>query len=84
VIIAARNEERHIGQLLDSLVNQTYPKDKFEVLVFDGMSQDSTLQILEKYKAYLDLKIFKNPKIRQVFAFNEGILIELVEIYLWL
>jgi len=73
VIVAARNEEKHIGELLDSLVNQTYPKDKFEVLVFDSMSQDSTLQIVEKYKGYLNLKIFKNPKIRQVFAFNEGI-----------
>jgi glycosyltransferase involved in cell wall biosynthesis len=73
VIIAARNEEKYIGKLLDSLVNQTYPKDKFEVLIFDGMSQDRTLQIAERYKSLLNLRIFVNPKIRQVFAFNRGI-----------
>jgi glycosyltransferase involved in cell wall biosynthesis len=73
VIVATRNEEKHIGQLLDSLVDQTYPKDRFEVLIFDGMSQDSTLQIVEKYKSRLSLRIFTNPKIRHVFAFNKGI-----------
>jgi len=73
VIVATRNEEKHIGRLLDSLVDQTYPKDRFEVLIFDGMSQDSTLKIVEKYKSRLNLRIFTNPKIRHVFAFNKGI-----------
>jgi glycosyltransferase involved in cell wall biosynthesis len=73
VIVAARNEEKHIGRLLDSLVNQTYPKDRFEVLVFDGMSQDSTLQIVKKYMGMLNLRVFENPKVKHVFAFNKGI-----------
>ncbi|MGB9622799.1 MAG: glycosyltransferase, partial [Candidatus Bathyarchaeia archaeon] len=73
IIIATRNEEKHIAQLLDSLVAQTYPKDKFEVLIFDGMSEDATLQIVEKYRNLLNLRIFKNPRIKQVFAFNRGI-----------
>jgi len=73
VIVATRNEEKHIDRLLDSLVHQTYPKDRFEVLIFDGMSQDSTLQIIEKYKSRLNLRIFTNTKIRHVFAFNKGV-----------
>jgi len=73
VIVAARNEEKYIGRLLDSLVNQTYPKDRFEVIVFDGMSQDSTLQIVKKYMGLLNLRVFENPKIKHVFAFNKGI-----------
>lgn len=73
VIIATRNEEKYISQLLDSLVNQTYPKDRFEVLIFDGMSTDATVQIVKKYENLLNLRVFKNEKIRHVFAFNRGI-----------
>ncbi|MEM2970599.1 MAG: glycosyltransferase [Candidatus Bathyarchaeia archaeon] len=73
IIIATRNEEKYIARLLDSLVNQTYPKDKFEVLVIDGMSQDNTLKIVEGYRNSLNLRVLNNPKIRHVFAFNKGI-----------
>jgi len=40
VIIPARNEESFIGKCLDSVIAQDYPKDKLEVLVVDGMSED--------------------------------------------
>lgn len=73
VIVATRNEEKYIGKLLGSLVNQTYPKDKFEVIVVDGMSEDMTLKIAEKYKDRLNLRVFKNAKIRSTYAFNKGI-----------
>ena len=33
IVIAARNEELVIGNLVDSLYQQTYPKDKFQVFV---------------------------------------------------
>ncbi len=73
IIIPTRNEEKYIGQLLDSLVKQDYPKDKIEILIFDGMSNDKTLEIIRRYKKKLNIKIFKNKRIKQVFAFNEGI-----------
>ncbi|MCE5249731.1 hypothetical protein LLG96_05875, partial [bacterium] len=31
IIIAARNEVKHIGQLLDDLTGQDYPADRFEI-----------------------------------------------------
>ncbi len=71
VIIPTKNEEEYIGKLLDSLVKQTYPVDMFEILLFDGMSEDSTVEMVEEYRD-LDIKIFQNPKIRQVYAWNEG------------
>ena len=73
VIVATRNEEKHIGKLLDSLVNQTYPKNCFEVIIVDGMSQDATLEIVEKYRDRLNIRVFNNPRIRSTFAFNKGI-----------
>jgi cellulose synthase/poly-beta-1,6-N-acetylglucosamine synthase-like glycosyltransferase len=37
IIIPARNEEKNLPELLESLKNQTYKK-KFEIIVVDGKS----------------------------------------------
>jgi cellulose synthase/poly-beta-1,6-N-acetylglucosamine synthase-like glycosyltransferase len=75
VIIPAYNEERYIRKCLEEWVNQDYPKDKYEILVFNGMSTDETENIIEEFqKKYPDLiKYFINSKRKQVYAFNEGI-----------
>lgn len=73
VVVATRNEEEHIGELLDSLVEQTYPKNGFEVIVVDGLSKDRTLKVVEQYKECLNIRAFENPRIRSVYAFNKGL-----------
>lgn len=47
VLIPARNEEKKISELLDSLVVQDYPE--YEVLIVDDGSTDSTWSIIEDY-----------------------------------
>lgn len=42
VVVAARDEEVRIGRLLDSLEAQDYPRDRFDVIVVDDRSRDST------------------------------------------
>ena len=49
IIIAARNEEENIGQLLQALKNQTYPADFFEVIVIDDHSTDKTAKIVQQF-----------------------------------
>ncbi|MBU9937273.1 MAG: glycosyltransferase [Ferruginibacter sp.] len=49
VIIPARNEESNIAACLDSVCNQSYPKDLYEVLVVDDHSTDNTAAIARKY-----------------------------------
>ncbi len=49
VIIPARNEEKNIGALLQSLQRQDYPKQSFEVIVVDDHSSDSTAEIVNKF-----------------------------------
>jgi glycosyltransferase involved in cell wall biosynthesis len=73
VIVATRNEEKHIGKLLNSLVEQTYPKNRFEVLIVDGMSKDRTLQVVEKFNDRLNIRVLENPRIRAIYAFNKGL-----------
>lgn len=50
VVIAARNEENTIGPLLTALAAQTYPAEKFEVLVVDDHSTDRTADVAVSYK----------------------------------
>ena len=45
ILIAARNEEKVIAGLLESLDNQNYPKDLYEVFVIPNNCTDATEQI---------------------------------------
>ncbi len=75
VIIPCRNEKRFIKNCIDSILNQDYPKDKIEVLVIDGMSDDGTREIVNDYcKKDLIIKLLDNPKKIVPTALNKGIL----------
>jgi len=73
VIIPTRNEEKYIGKCLESLVSQTYPKRRFEVLVIDGMSEDKTLNVVGGFVGKINLRVLENWKIKHVYALNQGI-----------
>lgn len=45
VIIPALNEERVIGDCLRALAEQTYPRDRYEVVVVDNGSRDRTAEM---------------------------------------
>ena len=48
VVIAARNEEDHISNLINDLIAQEYPLDKLEVIIVNDRSTDMTLSILNE------------------------------------
>jgi biofilm PGA synthesis N-glycosyltransferase PgaC len=45
IIISSRNEESNIRHCLNSIINQSYQKDKFEVILIDDASEDQTVKI---------------------------------------
>jgi len=49
IIIPARNEEENTESLLQSIANQDYPKELFEVIVADDNSTDNTAAITGKF-----------------------------------
>lgn len=74
IIIPLRNEEKFIIKCLDSILAQDYPKENLEVLVVDGISQDKTKEIVEKYaKEYGFIRILDNPKKYTPSGLNIGI-----------
>jgi glycosyltransferase involved in cell wall biosynthesis len=74
VIIPCRNEERFIVKCLDSIIAQDYPKEKLEVLLVDGMSEDGTRKIVERsYGQYPFIMLLDNPNKITPCALNIGI-----------
>ena len=60
IIIAAHNEENIIGKTLDKLIQQDYPKDKYEIVVVADRCNDRTVKIIkEKKKNFSMLKIIE-------------------------
>lgn len=59
IVIPTYNEERNIGNCLDSIFSQQYPTDLLEVIVVDNYSSDKTIELVKGY----DVKILYN-KIR--------------------
>ena len=49
IIIPALNEEKDIEACLSSLSQQTYPRERYEILVVDNGSQDSTKELASHY-----------------------------------
>jgi len=74
VVVPCRNEEKFIGQCLESIIRQDYPKEKLEVLVVDGMSDDKTRGIIDDYcQKYSFIKLLDNHYKFTPFALNIGI-----------
>lgn len=77
VIISTYNRANTIWMCLDSLMNQNYPKDDYEVIVVNNNSSDNTEEVVEKYiENYPDvnLKYYFVPRPGQVYARQIGIL----------
>jgi glycosyltransferase involved in cell wall biosynthesis len=58
VIIPTYNRAELLRCTLDSLVRQTLPVDRFEVLVVDDGSSDGTADVVEEYQGVLNLRYF--------------------------
>ena len=74
VIIPMRNEEKYIVRCLQSIVDQDYPRDLMEVLVVDGMSEDSSREIVAGLaRRYPFVKLLNNNRQVTASGMNVGI-----------
>jgi GT2 family glycosyltransferase len=49
IIVAVYNGEAHIATCLNSLLNQDYPRDRFEVITVDNGSTDKTKDLIRQF-----------------------------------
>lgn len=50
IVVPTLNSKKTIEKCIKSLVNLSYPKNKHEIIVVDGGSNDGTVEIIKKYK----------------------------------
>ncbi len=68
VVIPAFNEERYLPLCLNALEKQTYPKNRFEIIVVDNNSTDKTAKIAKAAGAKVVVEKIQG----HVFALNAG------------
>lgn len=74
VIIPMRNEERYVSACLESVLANDYPQDRLEIFCVDGMSEDGTREIVQRFiKENALIKLLDNPKLHNTAAFNIGV-----------
>lgn len=49
IIIPVYNASAYIKRCLDSVVNQDFPKDEYEIIVIDDCSTEDTANVIERY-----------------------------------
>src|SRR5690554_5374514 len=64
-LLVVRNEEKYIEQCLNSIVNQSFPKNHFEIIIVDNDSNDRTNEIINKI-------ILENSDVNIKYIVNVG------------
>ncbi|MGQ9688689.1 MAG: glycosyltransferase family 2 protein [Desulfobaccales bacterium] len=69
VIIPCRQERRHIGRMLESLLADEYPRERLEILVVDG-SREIVTEFISRHPY---IKLLDNPRQITPAALNIGV-----------
>ena len=67
-VITAYNEEKNLPKCLTALVNQSIPKEDFEILVVDNNSKDKTVEIAKSFGA----RVVSETRQGNTFALSKG------------
>ena len=81
IVTASLGQARFLGQTLDSMLNQGYPR--LETVVFDGGSRDGSVELLQAYGDRLSHWV-SEPDRGPAHAINKGLAMATGEIVSWL
>ncbi|MBV9404395.1 MAG: glycosyltransferase [Acidobacteriaceae bacterium] len=70
VVLPMFNAERYIDRCLKALVTQSYPRDRYEILLVDNNSTDGSREIARKYP---QVRLLSEPKQGAYAARNCGV-----------
>ncbi len=74
VVVPCRNEAKYVGRMLDSILANEYPRERLEVLIVDGLSDDGTRAVISDYASrHPVIRVIDNPHRTTPYALNLGI-----------
>ena len=81
VVVPSFNQEKYIERTIRSIINQNYPK--LRLVVVDGGSTDGSIEIIKKYKEFIDFWVSEKDA-GQADAINKGFKIATGDLVGWL
>ena len=77
IVIAAKDESNNLSKLFDCLEKQSYPKDKYEIIIVNDKSKDDTLKIIKNCSIdnlkYIDINFTPKNWAPKKWAIYKGI-----------
>jgi glycosyltransferase involved in cell wall biosynthesis len=74
IVVPCRNEKLYIKRCIESIVSSSYPQDKIEIIVVDGISEDGTRELAEELAdKYSFVRVLNNEKKILASGWNMGI-----------
>ncbi len=76
IVLPIRNEADHIDACIGRLLDQDYPRERMEIIVVDGMSDDGTrdrLRALQAASRHVAIRVIDNPAMIVPTALNLAI-----------
>ncbi len=73
ITVPCWNEETTIERTIQSLLGLDYPKDKVKIFLIDDGSTDNTLNVINKFSSYPNIKIFHKENGGKFTALNLGL-----------
>lgn len=75
IVIPVRNERQTLPALLRQLLEQEYPRDRYEILIVDGRSTDGTGDLVRRRyaRSKVPVRVLNNPKRVAAAGRNLGI-----------
>jgi len=72
VVICTHNRANYLFKAIQSAVNQSYPKNDYEIIIVDNASTDQTADLVRKFHDVGNLRYVHEPKLGISFARNTG------------
>lgn len=73
IIVPSWNEEKTIYKTVRSLLDLNYPKDKLKIFLIDDGSTDKTLEVIQRFSKFTNIKIFHKENGGKHTALNLGL-----------
>ncbi|MFA5778175.1 MAG: glycosyltransferase [Candidatus Paceibacterota bacterium] len=70
IAVPCWNEEKTVEKTIHSLLNLNYPKEKLKIFLINDGSTDNTLNVINKFSGYPNIKIFNKENGGKYTALN--------------
>jgi glycosyltransferase involved in cell wall biosynthesis len=71
-VLPTYNAEKYLSKCLSSIFSQDYPLDKYEVIMADGRSSDSTLEIAKKFNVNIIDNYARVAEVGKLLAYKKS------------